>query len=249
MKKWILLAIVLLMAVLALAPVVFAQGPLNQDNSAYGSGSMMGDSFGPGSMMMRGGFGAAGWSQQGYASGPRFGMGPRWGGPAGSLITVAAEQLSMTPAELLAELQAGQTIAQVAGEKGVAVETIVEAFVALRAERLAELVTNGQLTQEQADAMLAAMRANVTARLSEPWSAGGPGRGRGPGFTDADGDGVCDNFVDENGDGVCDLAGAGGGGRGAGFTDADGDGVCDHLGNGGQPGGGRGGRMMGRWNW
>lgn len=241
MKMWVLIAVVVLITVLALVPAVLAQGPLNQDNSAYGPGSMMGR----GSMMMRGGFGAANGSQQG----PRFGIVPRWGGSTGSLITVAAEQLSMTPAELLAELQAGQTIAQVAGEKGLTVETIVEAFVAARAERLAELVANGQLTQEQADAMLAAMRANVTARLSEPWSAGGPGRGYGPGYTDQDGDGVCDNFIDENGDGVCDHAGTGRGGRGAGFTDADGDGVCDHLGNGGQPGGGRGGRMMGRWSW
>lgn len=246
MKKWVLIAVVVLIAVLALVPAVLAQGPLNQDSSAYGSGSMMGGGFGRGSMMMQGGFGAANGSQQG----PMMGMGPRWGGAAGSLVTVAAAQLGMTPAELLVELQAGKTIAQVAGEKGVAVETIVEAFVAGRAEQLAQLVANGQLTQEQADAMLATMRTNVTARLSEPWSAGGPGQGRGPGYTDQDGNGVCDNFVDENGDGVCDLAGTGGAGdgRGPGYTDADGDGVCDHMGAAGQPGG-RGGRMMGRWSW
>ena len=248
MKKWIFVAIVVLVAVLALVPAVFAQGPFNRDNSAYGPGSMMDGSFGRGSMM-RGSFGAANGSQQGYASGPMFGMGPRWGGATGSLITVAAEQLSMTPTDLLAELQAGKTIAQVAGEKGVAVETIVEAFVAGRAEQLTQLVANGQLTQEQADAMLATMRANVTAQVSQPWSGGQPGQGRGPGYTDQDGNGVCDNFVDENGDGVCDLAGTGtGGGRGAGYTDADGDGVCDHLGTAGQMGG-RGGRMMGRWSW
>ena len=237
MKKWILLAVVVLVAALALVPAVFAQGPLNQDGSTYGPGSMMGGSFSRGSMMQ------GNWQRMGNAAAPAFGMGPRWGGSTGSLMTVAAEQLGMTPTELMAELQAGQTIAQVAGEKGVALETIAEAFVALRAERLAELVANGQLTQEQADAMLAAMRVNVTTRLSEAWTPRGPGQGTGPGYADQDRDGACDNFVDEDGDGVCDNAGSG-------FTDEDGDGTCDHLGTGGQPGrGGRGGRMMGRWSW
>ncbi len=236
MKKWILLAIVVLVAGLALVPAVFAQGPLNQDSSSYGGGPMM-----------RSGFGGGNWQRMGNAASPAFGMGPRWGGSSGSLITVAAEQLGMTTTDLAAELQAGKTIVQVAGEKGVAVETIVEAFVTLRAERLAELVANGQLTQEQADAMRVAMRANVTARLSEAWTPRGPGQGTGPGYADQEGDGVCDNFVDENGDGVCDNAGTGG--HGPGFTDEDGDGVCDHLGTGGQPGSGRGGRMMGRWSW
>ena len=230
MKKWVLIAVVMLIAVLAVAPGAFAQGPFNDDGSGFSRGSMTRTGFGPGN-----------------AADPAFGMGSRRDGATGSLITVAAEQLGMTPTELVTELQAGKTIAQVAGEKGIAVETIAEASVALRAERVAELVTNGQLTQEQADAMLADMRANVSARLSEAWTPRGPGQGTGPGYADQDGDGVCDNFVDEDGDGVCDNAGTDG--HGPGFTDEDGDGVCDHLGTSGQPGGDRGGRMMGRWSW
>ena len=38
MKKWILLAVVVLVAVLALVPAVFAQGPLNQDGVGSGRG-------------------------------------------------------------------------------------------------------------------------------------------------------------------------------------------------------------------
>jgi hypothetical protein len=76
--------------------------------------------------------------------------------------------------------------------------------------------------------------------------------GRGPGFVDEDGDGVCDHrqaggacpgcngnsrgFVDEDGDGVCDhrqaagaCAGCTGPSPGRGFVDQDGDGVCDNL--------------------
>ena len=40
-------------------------------------------------------------------------------------------------------------------------------------------------------------------------------------------------FVDEDGGGVCDYYGTGrGAGRGLGFVDEDGDGVCDYYGTG-----------------
>ncbi len=76
--------------------------------------------------------------------------------------------------------------------------------------------------------------------------------GRGPGFVDEDGDGVCDHagerghghgFVDEDGDGVCDHAGERG--HGPGFVDEDGDGACDHAGERGRGHGWRGGRGHG----
>ena len=54
-------------------------------------------------------------------------------------------------------------------------------------------------------------------------------------YTDADGDGVCDNYgfcgkyyADADGDGVCDNYGACGNGQY--YVDADGDGVCDNYG-------------------
>lgn len=61
--------------------------------------------------------------------------------------------------------------------------------------------------------------------------------GQGRRYTDANGDGVCDNltyrtqstacarFVDSNGDGICDSCGTG-----YGFVDANGDGICDNQG-------------------
>lgn len=57
-------------------------------------------------------------------------------------------------------------------------------------------------------------------------------------FTDADGDGICDNaavcvYSDADGDGICDICGINHGncpeGRGTAFVDADGDGVCDNY--------------------
>lgn len=121
------------------------------------------------------------------AAWPGGGRGQGFGvGPDGSLLSVAAETLSMEQADLVTELQAGKTIADVAAEKGVEVSAIVDAFVAVHADNLANAVTNGWLTQEQADARLELLKTNLTARLSEAFDP------RGYGFTDEDGDGVCD---------------------------------------------------------
>lgn len=127
------------------------------------------------------------------AAWPGGGRGQGFGfGPDGSLLSVAAEELGIEQADLVTELQAGKTIADVAEEKGVELSAIVDAFAALHSENLANAVTNGWLTQEQADARLELLKTDLTARLSQSFDP------RGFGFTDADGDGVCD-FCEENG--------------------------------------------------
>jgi hypothetical protein len=60
-----------------------------------------------------------------------------WGGSTNSLVAVAADVLGMEQADLVAELQTGKTIAQVAQEQGVDPQTIVGAFIAIRAETMA----------------------------------------------------------------------------------------------------------------
>jgi hypothetical protein len=115
------------------------------------------------------------------------GMGPGAGmrlGASASLVTVAAEKLGMTVDELLAELRDGKTIEELAQVKGVPVQVIIDAVVALRAERLKELVDAGRITQAEADAILAEMTTHLQARVAEPFEPGsgsGPGRGMGPG--------------------------------------------------------------------
>jgi hypothetical protein len=139
----------------------------------------------------------------GNGMGMRGGMGGtrgQMGGPQQSLVAVAADTLGMTQTDLIAQLQGGKTIAQVAGEKNVALDTIVNAFVATRQTRMTQAVAAGRMTQPQADVMLATMRTNVTARLSQPSSPQGPGMGAG--------------YVDQDGDGMCDNAGSGGMGTG-----------------------------------
>jgi hypothetical protein len=57
-------------------------------------------------------------------------------GPRGERLATAAEALGMTADELKAELEAGKSIAQVAEDKGVDVQTVVDALVAEGTEKL-----------------------------------------------------------------------------------------------------------------
>ena len=116
----------------------------------------------------------------------------RVGGPANSLVAVAAQTLSVNQVDLVAMLNNGQTIADVAKAKGVALDKIVDAFLAPRAGMLQNAVSAGRLTQVQADANLVAMKANVMAQLNAMFTP--LGYGAGAGFIDANGDGVCDNL-------------------------------------------------------
>lgn len=99
----------------------------------------------------------------------------RWHGSDSSLVTVSAEVLGMERLDLIAELLDGKTIAQVAEEQGVDPQAIVDSFVAIRAELLAEAVANGCITQEQADLMLEDLMEEATARLYEPFNPWGDG--------------------------------------------------------------------------
>ncbi len=136
---------------------------------------------------------------RGYGMGAGMGLMAqgRLGGPDNSLVAVSAQVLGMSQTDLVAALNGGKTIAGVAQEKGVAPDKIVDAFVAPRAQALQSAVSAGRLTQAQADANLAAMRTNITARLSAAFTPRGYGPGTGSpgtGFVDSNGDGVCDNL-------------------------------------------------------
>lgn len=125
-----------------------------------------------------------------------------------SLIVLAAKALGMEQTELVAALNSGKTIAEVAKSKNVALEKVVDAIVADRAANLKSAVTAGRITQAQADAALALMKTNITARLNAKLTPQGPGLGLG--FTDKNGDGKCDN---------CGAVGPGlGSGRGPALT-------------------------------
>jgi polyhydroxyalkanoate synthesis regulator phasin len=111
---------------------------------------------------------------------PRGGFGGRLGGAP---IGVATEKLGMSAEELMAEIQAGKSIADVAREKGVDVQEIADAYMEQLRARLGQAVENGRLTQEQADSMLEKAEEWVLEMLNNTWEGRAPGRfpGRFPG--------------------------------------------------------------------
>ncbi len=95
----------------------------------------------------------------------------------GQELTIVAEQLGITTDELFTALQGGKTVADLAAEKSIEVSTLIDAVIAAETETLTTSVTDGTLTQAQADAHLALLKANLEAGFSKAWAAdafGGP---------------------------------------------------------------------------
>ncbi len=175
MNKWLKLgtmaAVLAIASLMVLGTAAFAQGPTPQTTPVYGQGLHMGYGMGMGAGQMGG---------------------SSWGGPRNSLVAVGAKVLGLSQTDLVAELNSGKTIADVAKDKGISTDTIVNEFLAARAATLKSAVDAGRITQPQADTVLATMRTNVTAQLTNKWTPRGPGQGTG--FVDANGDGICDNY-------------------------------------------------------
>lgn len=96
-------------------------------------------------------------------------------------LSSAAETLGVTEDELRAALRDGQTIAEVAADQGIEVQAVVDAIATALRERLDEAVTEGRLTQEEADERLAAAEELITAAVNGevPMRDGGPDGGHG----------------------------------------------------------------------
>ncbi len=118
--------------------------------------------------------------------------GPGGGGHGGGGrvdTAAAAEALGLTEDELRSRTQDGQTLADVAEAEGVPETELVDALVAAARTRLAEAVTDGRLTQAEADARAADLEARIADSLDELCGPGGRG-GRGPADGDAQQDGA-----------------------------------------------------------
>ena len=107
--------------------------------------------------------------------------GPRGGGGGRMSLDAAAEALNMGGTELRDELAAGKTIAEVAAEQGVAVQTVIDALVADFKAHLAEHVANGTMTQEEADAKAADAVQRFTDLVNNDFPFRGHGGHGGPG--------------------------------------------------------------------
>jgi len=115
--------------------------------------------------------------------GGRGGWGMRGGA---SLFSVAADKLGMSLSDLMAELQEGKSIADVATDHNVDAKTIVEAYLAQLEETLTDAVENERITQKQADSILEnmadAVASQIEATRGECWPGGFMGHGGRGGF-------------------------------------------------------------------
>jgi len=103
----------------------------------------------------------------------------------GDDLAAAASYLGTTAASLKTQLQAGKTLAQIAGAtNGKSTAGLVSALVLAEKTELAAAVTAGKLTQSQADAITPTLQQRFTDFVNGVRPAGGPpggGHGHGPG--------------------------------------------------------------------
>jgi|GEM_PF-5279235 len=104
------------------------------------------------------------------------GRGGQRGGP-GAHLSVVATALGIDEATLQTELQAGKTISDVAALKGVALSVVSNALLTEEKTRLAQDVTDGKITQAQADERLANAPTRITEMLTKVMPARSQGRG------------------------------------------------------------------------
>jgi DNA-binding CsgD family transcriptional regulator len=99
-----------------------------------------------------------------------------------SPLAEAAKALGMTEAELMTELNAGKSVADVAKEKSIDLDEVIAKLTAAFKAHLDEEVASGKHTQAEADAKLAEFSTRVTTMVNAPGLPmhGGKG-GYGPG--------------------------------------------------------------------
>jgi hypothetical protein len=127
---------------------------------------------------------------QGVGPGGRPGVGPGGGpgggghrggfGRLGGDLTTAAKTLGMTEAELRTALGNGKSLATLAKEKKVSVDTLVDALTTAAKAGLAQAVKDGRMTQVQADEMTKDLKQRITDRVNATRPTG-PRDGAAPG--------------------------------------------------------------------
>ena len=114
-----------------------------------------------------------------HGGGPGDGRGPRLGQAE---LEAAAQALNMTTDELTTALQSGKTLEQVAQDAGVDFQKVQDAVQAAHAtemrERIQQAVTDGTITQENADWLLEGLDKGFIG-VPGAFGLGGP---HGPGF-------------------------------------------------------------------
>lgn len=84
-----------------------------------------------------------------------------------AIVESSATALNISADDLRAELQAGKSIADVAAEKGVSLDTVKAQITSDAQARLDEAVANGKITQERADQAMTKLTENLDEILSK----------------------------------------------------------------------------------
>ena len=156
MKKWQIVTstVVALVAVLSLTVAAFAQGPQPPVAAPQGYGRGMNANGTQGQM-------------------PGYGF--RFGVNGESLVDITAKVTGLKVEDVVKELQAGKTFADVAKANSKTAADLVNAFLADRKVVLDKAVVDGRLTQAIADTMLATMKTNVEQHVNSAWEPRGMG--------------------------------------------------------------------------
>ena len=77
-------------------------------------------------------------------------------------LRVAAETIGIAPMELAKDLHDGSTMAEVAEEYGVDPQAVIDALVADATKHIEQAVTDGHMTQDVADRLLAGLEEHIT---------------------------------------------------------------------------------------
>lgn len=122
-----------------------------------------------------------------WQGGEEGGFGPHGGGFGqmfgSSVCDAVTEALGLTHDELVAELQAGKSLSEIADEQGVEVDAVTEAMSAA----VEQAIEDGTLTQEQADWLLEILEQGFPMGMGRGF---GHGRGRG-GYAGGEGECSC----------------------------------------------------------
>jgi len=105
-------------------------------------------------------------------------LGARWGG---TMLETWANALGLQVQDLTSALRSGKTLADLAKEKGLTIDALVDKAMEARRAAVQQAVEAGRLTQAQADALLQQMRQRMTENLQSGACTPGTGRALGQG--------------------------------------------------------------------
>jgi len=115
---------------------------------------------------------------------PQTPLGNAWGrvcDGAGVVSDAITNLLGMSQEEIYTERSAGKTLSDLAAEKGITDQQLIDAMLAGRTEAINQAVTDGSITQAQADWMQEAMKTMAPLMITKPFGPGGMGGMRGGG--------------------------------------------------------------------